>query len=275
MKRLQDRYVRMRAVALLTVAILMLSRTASADEHNVDELAKKLVNPIASLISVPFQFNPDFDIGSEDGNRTTLNIQPVIPASISENWNLITRVITPVIYQDDVFGHSGSQFGLGDMTPTFFFSPKAPTASGLTWGAGPVFMLPTATDDLLGSEKWGSGPSFVLLQQTASHWTIGMLANHIWSFAGDDDRQDVNNTYLQPFISKGIGKGRTLALNTESSYNWRTGHWNIPINATFAQIVNVGKQIVNLKIGPRFYIETPGKGPDWGFRFEVTLLFPR
>jgi hypothetical protein len=262
------------ALALLLPALLC-SRAAMAQDHDADELAKKLVNPISSLISVPFQFNPDFEIGPEDGHRTTLNFQPVIPMSISEDWNMIARIVTPIIYQDDVFGNSGTQSGLSDMTPTFFFSPKAPTASGLTWGAGPVFLLPTATDDLLGGEKWGTGPSFVVLKQTESHWTIGMLANHIWSVAGKDEREDVNNTFLQPFISKGLGKGRTLALNTESSYNWRTGHWNVPINFTYAQIVKFGSQLVNLKGGPRYYAETPGEGPDWGLRVEITLLFPK
>jgi hypothetical protein len=264
-----------RASALVLLAALLFSRATLAEEHNADELAKKLVNPISSLVSVPFQFNPDYNIGPDDGTKTTLNIQPVIPAPISEDWNLITRVIVPLIDQHNVAGHSGTQTGMGDTTPTFFFSPKAPTASGLTWGAGPVFLLPTATDDLLGTEKWGAGPSFVLLQQTESHWTIGMLANHIWSFAGKDEREDVNSTYLQPFITKGIGKGRTIALNSESTYNWRTGHWNAPINLTYAQIVKVGDQLVNLKFGPRYYVETPSGGPDWGLRFEVTLLFPK
>jgi hypothetical protein len=253
----------------------MLARTTLAQEPDADELAKQLSNPVASLITVPFQFNPDFDIGSEDGTRTTLNIQPVLPASISEDWNLITRAIVPVLYQDDVFGDSGTQSGLGDTTPTFFFSPKAPTAAGLIWGVGPVFLLPTATDDLLGSEKWGAGPSIVLLVQTESHWTYGVLTNHIWSFAGKDEREDVNSTFLQPFLTKGIGKGRTLFINSESSYNWRTSDWNVPFNAGVTQIVKLGTQLVNLRGAVRYYAETPDEGPEWGLRFEFALLFPK
>ena len=260
---------------MLASLALLFARATLAEEQNADELAKQLSNPVAALITVPFQFNPDFDIGSDDGTRTTLNIQPVLPASISEDWNLITRVIIPVIYQNDVNGDSGTQSGLGDTTPTFFFSPKAPTSFGLIWGVGPVFLLPTATDDALGSEKWGAGPSFVMLEQTQSHWTYGILANHIWSFAGKDAREDVNSTYLQPFLTKGIGKGRTLFINSESSYNWRTGHWNVPFNAGVTQIVKIGNQLVNLRAGPRYYAETPGKGPDWGLRLEIALLFPK
>jgi len=262
----------------LAVTALMFSPMALAQEDSADALAKQVVNPVAALISVPFQFNPDFDIGSEDGTKITLNIQPVIPMSISEDWNLITRVIIPVITQNDVFGDSGTQTGLGDTTPTFFFSPKAPTASGVTWGAGPVFLLPSATNDLLGGEKWGAGPSFVVLKQTPSQWTYGVLANHIWSFAGTDNRGDISNTFIQAFLTKGLGNGRSIALNTESSYNWEAPgghHWNVPVNLMYAKVTKFGTQLVNLKGGIRYYFETPGKGPDWGLRFEITLLFPK
>ena len=134
-------------------------------QESADELAKKLSNPVASLISVPMQYNVDFDIGTANGTKHYLNVQPVIPHSLNEHMNLITRVIVPVIYQDDVFGDSGDQFGLGDITPSFFFSPKEPVG-GWILGAGPVFLLPTATDELLGGEKWGAGPTVLALQQT-------------------------------------------------------------------------------------------------------------
>jgi hypothetical protein len=273
-----DCLARTPAVALLAASAMLLSHTTLAQEHNADELAKKLANPVASLISVPFQFNTDFDIGPEEGTRTTLNFQPVIPMSISEDWNLIARIITPMITQEDVFGDSGTQSGLSDMTPTLFFSPKAPTKGGLVWGVGPVFLLPTATDDLLGGEKWGAGPSFVLLEQTESHLTLGILANHIWSVGGDNDRADISNTFFQPFITKGLGKGRTLTLQSETSYNWEApdGHeWNIPINFVYGQVHKFGKQMMNFKYGVRYFADTPGEGPDWGLRLEISLLYPK
>jgi hypothetical protein len=184
--------------ACLSVAALGVGLNhAFADDA---DLAKQLSNPIASLISVPFQFNYDRGYGPNDGYKAYINVQPVIPISLNDNWNLISRTILPIASQHDIAGPSGDQFGLGDITQSLFFSPAKPTESGITWGAGPVFLLPTATDDLLGGGKWGAGPTAVVLKQDGP-WTVGMLVNHIWSFAGAHDRSDVSSTYLQPFIN--------------------------------------------------------------------------
>ena len=261
--------------AYLLLAFLAPAGVPTAHQPRADELAKKLANPVASLISVPFQYNFDYGYGSDDGSKNTINIQPVIPTSISDDWNLITRVILPVVYQDDVLGNSGSQFGLGDTTPTLFFSPKEPTRGGLIWGVGPVFLLPTATDELLGGEKWGIGPSVVMLKQTTAGLTYGILANHIWSVAGDDDRADISNTFLQPFVSKALGKGRTITFNTESSYNWEDSQWTVPLNLQYTVVKRWGKQLVSFGGGGRVFLETPDGGPDWGLRLIVTLLYPR
>jgi hypothetical protein len=186
-------------IAALLLPALLFSAGAWA-EDNAQDLAKKLSNPIASLISVPFQFNYDTGYGPNDGDKAYVNIQPVIPFTLNDDWNLISRTIVPIAYQNDIAGPSGDQFGLGDISQSLFFSPSKPTANGIIWGVGPVLLLPTATDDLLGGGKWGAGPTAVVLTQRGP-WTIGMLANHIWSFAGDDDRSDINSTFLQPFVS--------------------------------------------------------------------------
>lgn len=244
--------------------------------EEAQELAKKLSNPVASLISVPLQSNFDCDIGpADDGCRYTMNVQPVVPISIAEDWNVISRTIMPITYQNDIFPGAGDQFGLGDITQSLFFSPKAPSSfGGLIWGAGPVFLVPTATDDLLGSEKFGIGPTLVVLKQ-AGPWTIGILANHIWSVAGDDDRVDISSTFLQPFVAYTTKDAWTFTLNTESSYDWKGEQWSVPVNAQVTKLLRFGKQPVSIGGGVRYWAESPESGPEgFGGRLIITFLFP-
>ena len=238
-------------------------------------LAKKLSNPIAAMISVPFQFNYDGNYGpDEEGSRYVLNFQPVIPISLNEDWNVISRTILPFIYQDDIAGND-SQSGLGDTVQSLFFSPKEPTSGGLIWGVGPVFLLPTATDDLLGGEKWGVGPTAVVLKQ-AGPWTFGALFNHIWSFAGKDERADISTTFIQPFVSYTTPKAVTFSFNTESTYDWENEQWSVPINFGVSKLVRIGKQPVSLGATIRYWADSPDNGPDeWGVRLVATLLFPK
>jgi len=247
---------------------------ADAGGDQAAELAKQLSNPIAALISVPFQANWDFGLGDGNGEKFTLNIQPVIPISISKDWNLILRTIVPVIDQDEVFGpRSGSQSGLGNTTQSFFFSPKAPGWGGLIWGVGPVGYYPTNTDNLLGPDKWGLGPTFVALVQKKG-WTIGMLANQIWSVGGDNNEQNISSMFLQPFITYTTKTHTTFGINTESTYDWENNRWTVPINLFVSQILKIGKQPISIQFGPRYYAEAPNGGPNWGLRLNFTLLYP-
>ena len=240
---------------------------------DAQELAKKLSNPIASLISVPFQFNFDYGLGpEEDGFRFTMNFQPVIPISLNQNWNLISRTILPVMHQSDVMDTT-SQTGIGDIVQSFFFSPNR--TQPFIWGAGPVLLIPTATDELLGSEKLGLGPTVVVLKQQG-HWTYGALWNHIWSVAGADDRADVNSTFIQPFLSYTTRTAWTYTLNLESSYDWEAEQWAVPIHVQVAKLLKFGKQPISIGGGLRCWVTSPSGGPQGcGFRLIFTPLFPK
>jgi hypothetical protein len=253
---------------------LLLSQFSIADE--ADEMAKKLANPIAALISVPIQANYDKNLGPDDkGSRWTTKIQPVIPFSIGENWNVISRTILPIIDQEDIPVNGESNSGIGDTVQSFFFSPKQPTESGWIWGAGPVFLLDTASDDNLGGEQWGAGPTVVALKQQGP-WTMGMLANHIESFAGENDRDDVSATYMQPFLAYITHTKTTFSVSSESTYDWENNDWSVPIIISAKQMLKVGDQLFQVGGGLRYWAESPTNGAeDWGFRMELIFLFPK
>jgi hypothetical protein len=271
MKRLRELYFILAFIISLTLVLAVLPEVQA--QESSEELAKKTQNPIANLISLPLQFNWDTGIGAEDASRYTLNVQPVIPFSLNTDWNLITRTIVPLIYADSPVAGGDSKSGLGDITQSFFLSPKAPTR-GWIWGVGPVFLYPSATDDALGGEQWGAGPTAVVLRQE-NGWTYGMLVNHIWSFAGESSRSDVNSTFVQPFLAYTTKTYTTFGLNTESTYDWQQYQWTVPINVTVTQLLKVAKQPISLQLGWRYYAEAPDGGPDWGIRFALTFLFPR
>jgi len=268
---------RLPITALLGVAMLTAAPVWAQEDEA--ELAKKLNNPISNLISAPIQNNWDFGFGPANAMRFTSNVQPVLPVSITEDWNLIVRTILPIIYAQSPVKGGLDHHGLGDTTQSFFLSPKN-TVGGWVIGAGPVFLYPTATDSALGSEKYGAGPTFVVLKQE-SGWTYGMLANQIYSITGNSDRDNVSAAFLQPFLSYTTKTHTSLIVNSESTYNWKAPEtrWTVPINLMVQQVVRIGGQPMAFQLGYRYYADNPNSrpdsGPDMGIRFTVTFLFPK
>lgn len=256
------------------VIALLISATANAEESDQADLAKQLANPVASLISVPFQFNWNTGIGPKDTDQVILNVQPVLPFSLNEHWNLISRTVLPINYLGSPADGVSSAFGLGDTVQSLFFSPKQPVG-GWILGAGPAILLPTATEDAFKSKQWGLGPTAVGLRQHGP-WTYGALVNHIWGLNDPDDRVNVNSTFLQPFLAYTTPTAVTFSLNTESTYDWQARKWTVPINASVSKLTAIGSQKIQFQLGARYFAHTPtpGGGPDWGLRFGVTFLFP-
>ena len=238
-------------------------------------LAKQLANPVASLISVPFQFNFDRGIGVQRNiQRANLNIQPVVPFKLSADWNLISRTILPVVNYFGAVGPETGQLNIGDTVQSLFFSPARPGPGGVIWGVGPIALLPTATGPISGIDQWGLGPTGVALVQRGP-WTVGALANHLWSVANNGSNANVNATFLQPFVSYTTANAWTISLNTESTYDWAANRWAVPINLLVGKVTKVGNQLLSVGAGVRYWVDGPESGPHgWGARLVATLLFP-
>jgi hypothetical protein len=271
---------RRRRVATAAAVVCLfgaLPPDAVAQEEEAQALAKSLSNPVADLVSLPMQFNWENGVGPNDAARFVMNFQPVVPFSLNEKWNLIGRWIMPYVAQPALAAGADPTSGLSDIIASAFFSPAQP--SGVVWGIGPVFSLPTTTDPFLGSGKWSVGPTALVLKQSGP-WTYGFLANHLWSVAGatNEDRADVNQTFLQPFVAYASPTGVTVALNSESSANWEAAEgekWTVPINVMVNKITRLGPFPFQVGAGAGVYVASPDGGPEWKLRTQFVLILPR
>ena len=249
-------------------------KSQETPKESAEELAKKLANPISSLVSLPFQNNTDIGIGENNGSRNTLNMQPVVPFSLTENLNLITRMVLPYVTQYNITGLGNTESGLSDAVISAFISPSN-AENGLTWGAGPVFLVPTGTNDFLTTKKFGIGPTAVALYQN-NGYTFGGLINQIWSVAGDEDRADVSSMFFQPFFNYNWKSGAGIGANFEITQNWESDDTTVWFSPTVSAVASLGSQKTQFVIGPRFNLAAPsGTKADIGIRAVLIFLFPK
>jgi hypothetical protein len=259
------------ALGLTALAFLSAEATAQEAANSEAELAKKLANPVSSLISLPLQLNYDCCVGPDNDSAWVLNVQPVMPFALNDKWNMIVRTIVPLHYREGSSSIDGEGFGFGDTTQSFFFSPQS--VNGLTWAVGPAFLWPTGSEGYE-SGKWGAGPTGLVLKQQG-HMTYGILANHIWSVAGAENRPNISSTFLQPFFNYTWPSSTGFLINLESTYDWERDEWTIPLNTGVSHVFKFGEQRVSLAANARVYLDRPDGGPDWGLRFVATFLFPK
>jgi hypothetical protein len=247
----------------------------SKGPHSAEELRSATQNPVADLISVPFQNNTAFDIGPFSRIQDALEIEPVIPAHLSKNWMLINRIILPLVWQPYPNASTGGEYGFGDLNPTFFLAPVKPKK--IIWGVGPTFVAPTATNAILGQGKFSIGPSIVALTQPP-HWTLGILTNNVWSVAGTGARPSVNQFLLQYFVNYNMKKGWYIDIAPIITANWKASSgnvWTVPVGGGIGRLTKVGFQPMSMVL--EFYGNAvhPSGASTWGMRLQIALLFPQ
>ena len=262
--------------------VTLLSTSAWSDEKGGGDLRSAVQNPISSLISVPFKFN--FDYGAKNGDGTILNVQPVVPVNVGD-WNLVNRAIIPLAHVDGTIqgpnnpspapGEGGSASGLGDINYSLYFSPVK--YDKVIWGVGPSLNLPTASDDQLGSGKWSTGITAVAL--TVPGWgSMGILGRQLWSFAGDSDRKEVNQTLIEPFLNYNLDKGWFLLTDIVMTANWEAdsnNRWTIPLGGGVGRVFKLGNQAINSRLEAYYNVERPTGAPDYTIHFTWQFLFPK
>jgi hypothetical protein len=251
--------------------------TPALAEMSTEELAKIAQNPVGNLISLPFQNNTNLNFGPEKGTQNILNIQPVVPISVNDDWNIITRTILPVIWQPALGPNDGALSGLGDLQFSAFLSPAKP--GEWIWGAGPIVQAPTNSNTKLGNDNWGLGPSFVVLHlDKGSPWVYGVLINNVWSLTSNKQGGSYSNGLIQPFLNYNFEGGSYLTSSPIATVDWKAANsqqWTVPIGGGVGKIFHLGKLPVNAQISAYYNVVKPDFGANWQIRAQVQLMFPK
>jgi hypothetical protein len=260
-------------IVVASLAFPALAQDAGSPGSSTDEIARKLADPGAAMVSVPFQYNYLGDVGpGGDFHNQLLKIQPVIPF-VGEHGKFLLRPILPLLSNEFPLDKSG----VGDLFVQGYYIPHREGAA-IEFGFGPAVVFDTATDDSLGSGKWSIGPDIVLIHKTRDRkWTMALLANHIWSVAGDDDREDVSQTSVQPILTRSLPNSWSMTFSSESSYNWHADSgnaWTVPLGISTSKVVRIGQHPVSFGMGGFYNVERPEFANRWTARFTVTLVFP-
>jgi hypothetical protein len=271
---MQGRALSLTAAAVTTA--MMVAAPAHA-EMSAEELAKISQNPVGNLISVPFQNNTNLNYGPEKGTQNILNIQPVVPISINDDWNIITRTILPVIWQPSSGPGDSAVSGIGDLQFNAFLSPAKPGV--WIWGAGAIVQAPTQSNSKLGNSNWGLGPTFVVLHlDKGSPWVYGVLINNVWSTTSNKQGGSYNNGLIQPFLNYNFEGGFYLTSAPILTVNWKADsgqQWTVPLGGGVGKIFHFGKLPVNTQLSAYYNVAKPDFGPNWQIRAQVQLMFPK
>jgi hypothetical protein len=253
---------------VVLAALLALAIPAAHAQKSTEDLAKAVQNPIASLISVPIQSNNDFDWGPRGEWLSVNNFQPVVPFSLNDDWDVVTRTIVPIVSQPGITSGQGRETGLGDILFTAFFVPKS-TGSWI-WGVGPAIQLPTATDSRLGADEWAAGPSFVALTMPGN-WVVGGLMSNVWG-------KDIDFFTFQPFVNYNLDGGWYLVsapIMTRDNEARSGQRWTVPIGGGAGRVFRIGSQPMNFNAQLFYNLEKPDIAGDWGLRLQLQFMFPR
>jgi hypothetical protein len=275
MRVIQHRCAVWVGAAISTTFAIQATAATEAETH---ALAKASQNPVASLISVPFENNFNGEYGSDNSKQNVLNVKPVIPVQIGENWNLINRTIIPFVSQPGTPGGPNRQNGLGDTTYQAFISPSKP--GKWIWGVGPQVQIPTHTDELLGNEHWGGGLAAVVLTMPGK-WVVGGLLTHmvdVASSGNDGSESDISLTVIQPIMNYNFGGGWYVTSVPLITANWEADNddeWTIPLGGGVGRVFHWGKQPVKLQMAYYYNVEKPDSGAQWNMQVTFTMLFPK